>query len=138
MGSKKIFFDINIVIDFIDIKRPNHKLAKKLVHKLVLNDYQIVISEDMLSTIFYIQKDKKKTLEFFKVIQDDWMISSFGRDVIEDAIELSLNETLDLEDTLQCLCAKENDCEVLITNDIGFYTCGIKVMAIDKFLKQQQ
>jgi predicted nucleic acid-binding protein len=93
-----------------------------------------VISEDMLSTLFYIQKDKRKTLEFFKVIYKRWVISSFGKDVIKKAIDLSFENSLDLEDVLQCLCAKENGCDVLITNDKKFYDCDIKIMTIKEFL----
>jgi predicted nucleic acid-binding protein len=45
-----------------------------------------------------------------------------------------LGNSLDLEDILQCLCAKENGCDVLITNDKKFYDCDIKIMTIKEFL----
>jgi len=54
-------------------------VAKRLVSFLVVNGYDVCINEDMLSTIFYLQKDKKKTLEFFKVIQKRWHILPFGQ-----------------------------------------------------------
>ena len=134
MGRKKVLFDINIVIDFIDATRENNQIVKKLIHKLILDDYKIVITEDMLSTVFYIQKDKKTTLQFLKTIQEDWLIVGFGQDVIRNAIKLSLERNLGLEDLLQCLCAKENGCEALITNDNKFYDCGMNIYTIEKFL----
>ncbi len=60
--------------------------AKVLWEKLIVEKHTIVISEDMLSTIFYIGKDKKKTLEFFKIITKRWTVSTFGKKVMEDAI----------------------------------------------------
>lgn len=138
VGFKKIFLDVNVILDFIDDKRLGHHSAKKLIEMLVLNAYKIFMSEDMLSTIFYIYKEKRKTLEFFKVIQDKWVISPFGKDIVQDAIELSLKHNLDLEDVLQCLCAKENGCDVLITNDKKFYDCGIEICAVDDFLKKME
>jgi len=57
--------------------------------------------------------------------------------VIKAAIELSFNNSLDLEDLLQCLCAKENGCEVLLTNDMKFFDCGVQIMTVDAFLIQK-
>jgi len=132
---RNIYFDSNIVLDIIDMTRENYQNANKLLKFCIFNNYNIFISEDILTTIFYIHKDKKQVLKFFKVIQNDWNISVFGKEVIENAIELSLENNLDLEDTLQCLCAKENGCEILITNDKKFYDCGIKIMTTQEYLE---
>ena len=120
----------------LDSSRQNGNSIRVLWEKLILDKYTIVMSEDMLSTIFYIHKDKRKTLEFFKIIHKRWTISAFGKDVIKNAIDLSLEENLDLEDVLQCLCAKANGCDVFITNDKKFHNCGIKVVSTEEFLEQ--
>jgi len=134
VSFRTIFFDINIVLDILNNTRENHKHANNLVRYCILNNLKIVISEDMISTIFYINRDKQKSIDFFNVIKDDWTISIFGAKVIKNAIELSLENNLDLEDILQCLCAKENGCSVFITNDKKFYNCGIKIMSAENFL----
>ena len=134
MNSKNIYFDSNIVLDIIDSNRDNYKNANKLFKFCIFNNYKIFISEDMLSTIYSIHKDKKQVLEFFKVIQNDWNVSIFGKAVVESAIELSLKNNLDLEDVLQCLCAKENDCDIFITNDKKFDNCGIEIMTSEEFI----
>ena len=134
--NKKVFLDTNIIIDILNSQRPNHLNATKLLENLIVNDIDIVISEDMLSTIFYIVKDKKRTLNFFNVILEDWIVISFGKKIIAIAIELSLENNLDLEDTLQCLCAKENGCYALITHDNKFYNCGIDILTTEEFLKE--
>ena len=78
IDTNKIFLDTNIVLDIIDATRIKHIEATQLWKNLVLKNYQIYISEDMLSTIFYINKSEKKyTLEFFKLIQNRWQIVSF-------------------------------------------------------------
>ena len=130
--SKSVYLDINIVIDLLDTKRTNSQSAKALLKHLTHNNIKIVISEDMLSTIFYIVKNKQAVLEFFQVIQKRWLIVSFGQDVIRDAVKLSLEKNLDFEDVVQCLCAKENGCIALITGDSAFYDCGIKKYSSDE------
>ena len=91
----------------------------------------------MITTLYYILKDKITTLGFIDdVIFVDWTILSFGKSVLNQAVKLSLKENLDLEDTLQCFCAKENGCGILITNDKKFYDCGISIYTTEEFLKE--
>jgi predicted nucleic acid-binding protein len=125
--------DTNIIIDFLDKKRPNHKKAEELIGYLILNSYNIVISEDMLSTIFFIDKDTKKVLKFFKTVLKKWEIVSYGLPLMEEAIETAIEQNLDLEDLLQCFCAKKSGCEVFITEDKGFCDCGLAVFGVDGF-----
>lgn len=130
-----LFLDTNIIIDLIESARSEHQAAVNLLNSILQNKHQIVISEDMLTTIYYLaKKDKLKTLEFINVMQKKWKIAAFGRAVIKKSIDISIKNNLDLEDVLQCLCAKENNCDVLITNDKYFYDCGIKIQTADEFL----
>ncbi|PHS34379.1 MAG: PIN domain-containing protein [Sulfurovum sp.] len=134
MGKSSIYLDTNIVADMIDGARNNHKLSLELLKKLMLEGYDIFISEDMLSTLYYISNDKKATLEFFEnIVYVDWNVVPFGIDVIKEATHLSLTKGLDLEDTLQCLCAKENACTMLVTNDKRFVDCGIEIAGYEKY-----
>ena len=139
MDNKKIFLDINVVLNILGAARMKHAEAVQLWEILVLEDYQIYVSEDMLSTVFYINRDDRRyTLEFFKLILNRWQIVPFGKDVVVKAVDLSLEKDLDLEDVLQCLCAKESGCQTLITNDKKFYDCGIAVMNCTDFIVQHQ
>ncbi|MCD6173603.1 MAG: PIN domain-containing protein [Sulfurimonas sp.] len=137
MENKKVFLDTNIVADIIDSTRDNHLLSLKLLEYLVLEDYIISISEDMITALYYILKGKKTTLGFLEdVVFIDWTVLIFGKSVLEGAVKLSLEKDLDLEDTLQCLCAKENRCEMLITNDNKFYDCGIAIYSTKEFIEK--
>jgi len=133
---KKIYLDINIIIDLFDTTRPTHKDSQSLLEYALVNEISIVISEDMISTIFYIVKDKQSVLKFLKVIVEEWQIVSFGQDVINDAIDTSIASGCDLEDIMQCLCAKKHSCDILITNDKDFYSCGVECMNTSKFLEK--
>ena len=134
MERTKIYFDTNIVLDMLDSSRHNHSNSITLLKKFGLEKYEMHISEDMLSTIYYISKDKTSTLEFFEnIIYIDWSVLAFGTNVIKKATQKALQENLDLEDLLQCLCAKENKCDLFITNDKKFYDCGIKIVGYDYF-----
>jgi predicted nucleic acid-binding protein len=137
MGNKLVFLDANILLDIIGANRPEHHEAKELWKMLTSQNYKISISEDILTNVYYISKEKNKVLEFFKVIQNRWLIFPFGKEVIKSGIELAIEKNLDLEDILQCLCAKENGCGYLITNDKKFYDCGIKIMTTKEFIENE-
>jgi len=131
---QNVFLDTNIILDFLDNQREEHEKAQQLIQYLILNNYKIMLSEDMLSTIFYIIKDKKATLKFFKTIIKKWNIVPYGLELIEEAVDIALEQDLDLEDLLQCLCAKKYDATILITQDKGFYNCGLTLYTTNDFL----
>lgn len=130
---KNIFLDTNIIIDFLDEERENHQLAVNLFQHLIEEEREIYISEDMLSTIYFIIKDKQKVLNFLEDIVDEWNIVSFGKDVVKEGINLSKKSEKDFGDILQCLSAKKFSC-VLITNDKDFVDCGIRIVGYDDLL----
>ncbi len=137
MLKNKIYLDTNIVADMIDSSREGHDSSIAFLKESVTENYILCVSEDMLSTLYYISKNKRATLDFFKnIIFMDWKIVSFGKEVIEHAVSLSLEKELDLEDIFQCLCAKKSECKTLITNDNEFYDCGITIVTTEKFLIQ--
>ena len=133
--SDKIFLDINIVLDMMDKSRKNHKKSLAVLEKTVMQDIQICISEDMLSTIYYISDDKHYTLTFFQKIIQKWEILPFGKDVISNAIDFCTQNGEDLEDALQCFSAKKIGCNIFLTSDKKFANCGISIFDYDKFLE---
>lgn len=137
MENNNIFLDINVVVDFIESSREGHQKAVELIQYLIIYDYLIHISEDMLTTIYYISKNKKTALSFLKNIVDDWRVLAFGMQVVKNGIDLSIKHDLDLEDVLQCICARENGCAVLITNDNKFYDCGLNICTVEDFLNKK-
>jgi predicted nucleic acid-binding protein len=124
----RVFFDTNIVADLLDNSRRYHHDSLQVLEEYIQKDMRICISEDMISTLYYISKEKFAMLEFFKnVVFLDWEVLSYGKEILHHGVELSLKEEKDLEDILQCLCAKANGCSVIVTNDTDFYNCGIEI-----------
>lgn len=134
-NSRKIFVDINVIIDFLEQSRQRHTDAVALVEYLTVNDDKICISEDMLTTIYYISTNKKSVLHFLQTIITHWQILHFGEKTIREAIIVSLEKKYDFEDVLQCLCAMANQCDALITHDKTFYDCGIPIYSCREFIE---
>jgi len=132
--ENKIYLDTNIVLDFIIPSRKNSHLAKQVLNKIVELDYKIFISEDIISTTYYIAKEHQtETIEFFIGALKFWNIVPFGKNVLKNSFDFSIQNKTDLEDTLQCFCAKENGC-ILLTSDKKFIDCGVKIVDYDEFL----
>ena len=133
--ANKIFLDTNIVLDFLESLRKKHQSALQLLQYLIDNNWEIYISEDMLSTIYYVTKNKRKVLLFIeKVILTDWNVMHFGESIIAGATRFALEKNCDLEDALQCFCAKSCGCNIFLTSDKKFTDCGIEILDYDGFL----
>ena len=132
-----IYLDTNVVLDFLDENRIGSETANKVLEIIYKNHYTVAISEDMLSTIYYISKDKSRTLEFFDfIIRSEWLIISFGTQTIQDSIKFSKERGLDFEDILQCLTAKREKVKYLITNDRKFVDCGVSTLTANDFIEK--
>ena len=124
--TNSVFLDTNIVADIIDSSRKNHSSSVKMLEQLIEKQNEICISEDMITTLYYILDDKENALRFIReLVLVDWTVLTFGADTIKEATDIALREKKGLEDILQCLCAKKSGCTTVITNDKKFYDCGI-------------
>ena len=133
---QKVFLDTNIILDFLDDKRPHHNNALKLMALLATYNWQVVISEDMMSTIFYIRKNPKQVLAFYQYVLSHWSVVPYGLELMKEAVKKSLENSLDLEDMLQCLCAKKEGCAIVVTEGQQFVDCGIDVMDYERCLNE--
>jgi predicted nucleic acid-binding protein len=122
----------------MDKNRAGYTNAVTLLDLIIERNGEILISEDMLSTIYYIIEEKVYALDFLDFIRQRWQIVPFGKEVVTQAIKEAAKKNLDLEDTLQCFCAKAYGCDVLVTNDKGFVSCGIPVMSVNELLNKME
>jgi predicted nucleic acid-binding protein len=60
------------------------------------------------------------------------------QDVIRDALTFSLKHGADLEDVLQCFCAKKHRCRFLSTSDRSFAYCGVDILYPELFLEKRR
>ncbi len=124
MEDSKLFIDTNIILDILDNKRANHKNSQELIKDCMLNEVLMAISDDIITTVYYIaQKTVKRNtlLEFIKFLNENFILLSFDNHIIDRAIKIcSQNSSYDFEDTLQAVCAQENRYKTIVTNDKRF------------------
>jgi len=133
--ANKIYLDANVVLDFLVPDRVKHEEAVRFVELLSEGGNEVVISEDILTTVFYIAKDKKRVLEFFLAVRHRWNIIPFGEEVVVSGLEMAYRNGLDLEDTLRCLCARKEEC-IVVTEDKHFVDCGVAVLGYGDVLQK--
>jgi predicted nucleic acid-binding protein len=143
--ANKIFLDLNIVIDILDNERVRHEVAKECVKKAINDDFEICISSDMVTNLFYICRKKfdcHKMLNIMALIRQNFTILEFTEETIDSALDAYRRlcddgKSGDFEDLLQLSCAAKSGCEAVISEDrqikeMGF---GVKIFSSQEFLK---
>ena len=129
----KIFIDTNIFLDLI-LKREYYKESLQIFNAVSKNIYTATILDISILNINYIaQKQTKNIREFLNAINDTFEVLGANNKLISKALKMRNN---DLEDNLQYICAKDNDCEIIITNDKNFYSKDIEVYSSVEFTKR--
>jgi len=132
----KIFLDANIILDLIDRDRGNFEATKKRVQSDMLEGHELYTSCDIFTTVYYVASKKidfevivlelEKIVTFIQIIPIDITI-------ISNALQIARDENhKDLEDILQYLCAKNEHCELILSNDKKFFTRDIKLECISE------
>lgn len=136
---KKAFIDANIILDFLDAQRNRHRCAYKVFEKLIDEDYLFVVTEDILTTVYYVIKNKSAVLKFFEQVLSEWELVSFGTELLRRSVTICLKEqSLDFEDVCQALAADKVECDIIISNDKDFYRIDtIKVYSTEVFLNTE-
>lgn len=139
MNFKKVFVDGNVIIDIFDNKRINHKYSVEAIRLLLLNKVELLTSSDLITTVYYVlaKADRKKAFSDIKKVVELFNIVPFGKEEVKTAIALmeSNRNFKDLEDTIQYVIAKKGGCELILSNDKGFYSPDIKVLTAKQFLE---
>jgi len=129
----KICINTNIFFDLI-LKREHHKEALKIFNAISNHLFTGVILDITILNIDYIAKKQIKDIrDFLNLINDTFIIIGVNNKSISKALKISNN---DLEDNLQYICANENKCDAIITNDKNFYNGNIETMSSTMFLKR--
>ena len=132
----KVFLDANILIDIFDNSRPSHNDSSKLFTYLLdnISDYELFTSCDLLTTIYYVlnrKLDNDIILDKIEILNNLISVIEFGNQDIKEAIKLMRDDKnfKDLEDTIQFITAKKENCDYIISNDKGFYSDKIKLIS---------
>jgi predicted nucleic acid-binding protein len=132
----KIFLDTNIFLDLI-LKRKHYKESLYILNAISKGLFDTYILDITLLNIDYVAKKQVKEIRAF-LNELNKLLTVVGADnsIFSKALELNHN---DLEDNVQYISAKISDCELILTNDLKFYSPDIITLSsqefIDKYLK---
>ena len=127
----KVFIDTNIFLDLI-LKREGYKDAMKILNACAEKRFNGYVADITLLNIDYIaSKQVTDIKKFIKTIIDVMEVVGADSHLFSRAIEL---DNSDLEDNVQYICAKENKCEVIVSNDKKFYRGEVEVLRSDEFV----
>jgi predicted nucleic acid-binding protein len=137
---KKIFFDANIILDIFDSTRVRYMESSKIYRYLLDKEISLFTSCDIITTLYYIdvKKYKEKTLDKIIDINKTLKVIDFSnKEVAQTCFLMKENKKYkDLEDTMQYILAKKENCDLIISNDENFYADDIEIMSSEEFLKK--
>ncbi|MDY0120601.1 MAG: PIN domain-containing protein [Sulfurimonas sp.] len=139
----KVFFDANIINDIYDSKRATAEASYLCLKQCLEEGYDIVTSCDIVTNVYYITSkytDKINALDALEDIEALFTILPFENSLLKDAVVLMKKDSSydDLEDTIQYLLAKQNSCEMIVSNDKKFVSKDVKLYSAEAFLKTLQ
>jgi len=140
VSYKKVFIDANVILDLFLDNRPYSEYSKEAFFYLQKNNVELLTSCDLITTVYYVLRkyDKEKALENLSYTLELLYLIPFSNDETKKAIELMQKDKnfKDLEDTLQYVLAKENQCDLILSNDDNFYSPGIKKINTKDFIEK--
>lgn len=121
---KKVFIDANVILDLFECSRPFHEYSRDVIGKLILDEeVELFISTDMISNIFYILNNRykygfDKTLNVIEKISQIFNLHGVIKSDISSSIDICKKHIFkDYEDALQYICALDDECTLIITNN---------------------
>jgi len=135
----KVFLDANILLDLSSKDRKYSDYSVKAIKYLLSKGASLYTSSDIITTVYYIlvkhTKDKKLSLKAIKEINNYITLIEFSNKEVEEAISLMEKDKnfKDLEDTLQYVLAKRENCQLILSNDENFYSPHIEVLSTREF-----
>ena len=133
----KIFWDTNVLLDLLLVRRPFYESASTLLSLSEENDWEVIVSSLSIMNAYYICCERcKMSREIWehKIIGLSSLISICGldSDIILNSCATGWN---DFEDSVLHNCAVLNQCEYIITRNIkDFRLSSIPVMEPDDFI----
>ena len=135
----KILIDANILLDIFNNERPFYGYSLAFYEYALKRQYPLFTSCDLITTIYYInsKKDKSQALLNIQDTNKTLKVIEFSNKEIEETCNLMLEDSdyKDLEDTIQYIMAKKQQCDLIISNDKNFVSKDIKILSSEEFCK---
>ena len=121
----KIFIDTNVFLDVI-LNRENVQASTQILNSCNQKIFDGYVADISLLNIDYIaSKQTKEIRAFLQIINDSFSVVGADNKVFELAFNI---DNKDLEDTIQYVCASMQKCDVIVSNDKGFYRGDVEVL----------
>lgn len=130
----KLFLDTNVILDTV-LQRENYLSASILLSLCDAKEVNGCASILTMANVAYIARKGRNRDDLKAILADlSAMLTVLSMDSKQWEKALS-TDAPDLEDVLQYECAKANDCDIIITNNVKhFRFSDIKVMTAKEFL----
>lgn len=132
---KIVFFDTNVMLDFLGERKLFYETASKLITLSESGKFIIVVSPvSFVNSNYILSKSENRTaaiekIRKFKVV---CQVSRIDSMMIEKSLQSNFT---DFEDAVQYFSALEFGCHIIITRDAkGFKNSTLPVMSPDEFL----
>ena len=133
--------DHEIFIAEIDENRKSHMDSKKAYLGALGEGITVYTSCDIATNIYYITAKyttKENALNALEAVKKMANIIPFGEEELTATISLMRKDSdyKDFEDAIQYILALNTKCDVIVTNDKGFTSKGVKCMNSEAFVKE--
>lgn len=134
----KIFLDANILVAVLNKEYPVYTYAARVISLTNNKKHSVYTTPICLAIAFYFAEKKSGTAmakQKIKLLADNLLIAKVESKEVIAAIE---NKKInDFEDGLEYYAAKNNNCQVIITEDKNdFYFSEIEVLGCKDFLEK--
>ena len=135
--QNNIYVDTNIVVDMCDNKRALHENSFEMITNYFEQDNcELFINSDTLSNLFYILSSRstlnaEEVLEKMQFVNEIFTLVSIESEYVSMALDLCADSATtynDYEDTMQYVCAKKIEADLIVTNDKGFVSLDIDLV----------
>ena len=139
MNFGRVFVDANVILDLFDPDRSNSDYSVTVIDYLLEKKSELFASYDLITTIYYVLSkiDRDKALKSIEATAEIFSLIPFSNDEIFEAIGLIRKDKKfkDLEDTVQYVLAKKENCDLILVNDRGFFSPDIKIATTKEFVE---
>ena len=128
----RVFVDTNVFLDVV-LRRDGFEESLIVLNAIEKGIFEGVVLDITMLNIDYVAKKQVANIrEFLRFVNGVFEVAGASNDMIREALEM---DGKDLEDNLQCICAKKSACEVLISNDKEFIASSIPTLSSVEFVK---
>lgn len=114
---RKVFVDTNVILDFV-LCREGQQYAMDLFQMAEEGKVELFVSFLTMANVAYVarkHRTKEELYEYLRELSSLFKILSMDESQFSEALATIVP---DFEDLLQYVCARKNDCDCLVTNNV--------------------